>query len=80
MADDYGIPVPPRTQLETVLAGLGLNDPGIRFAAVAIAATTILFAVRPGYIFLDDGTPNPESVIPWWLPGLTLGAIAALYV
>jgi hypothetical protein len=62
------------------MVGLGLSEPGMRFIAVAVASTTLLFAIRPGYIFLDDGSVNPDSVIPWWLPGVTLGALAALFI
>lgn len=70
----------PWTRLEIILANMGLSDPGVRFLSVSVAATTLLFAVRPGYIFLDDGSVNPNSIIPWWLPGITLGTIAALFV
>jgi hypothetical protein len=71
---------PPLTRVETILANLGLSQPGVRFIAVAVGATTLLFAVRPECIFMEDGRLNPNAPFPWWLPGVTLGMIAALFV
>lgn len=73
---------------ERVFQALGMTTPLLRFAGVGILTSGLVYAAKPSFAFdpktglakpLDATGENPDgTAIPWYLPGVFVGSIAAL--
>lgn len=68
---------------------LGLNTVPKRFIAGTVGTGALLYAIKPGMLFYDDGTPRPwvlgsreegAVVLPWWLISMTVGTLMATFI
>jgi hypothetical protein len=67
----------------------GPMSPVYRGAFGFLAASALLFAVRPGFAFNGDGSPrqwaamsprDDATPVPFWVAGLLVGAYCGLFI
>ena len=69
---------------------LGLNTPGMRFIACSSLALAAVTTLKPSFAYLGNGEPRPFKLfnqtnrdatwVPWWLPAILFGSVAATFV
>lgn len=89
-APDLGVIGNSFQKLENGFLKVGLDSPDKRFVFFNFVGGLGTWAVRPESMFDRDGTPRPwivsspglknATTIPWWMPGLALGTMGALFV
>ncbi len=65
---------------ESVMAMLGLNQPGLRFLTLFTMTNLLVWLIKPGVFFEGDGDVDPKALFPWWTPGVMVGGAAALFL
>lgn len=82
------------TQIEGVFDSMGLMTgtmaPVWRASLGFALGTGLVYAVRPGFMFHENGSPRPwkyvsnqpgvSTSIPWWLPGSLLAIAFGVFV
>ena len=73
---------------------MGLALPYQRFAFGFLASSGIIYAAKPSSMFNADGSPRPwdmpwgnsgaypanGTMVPWWAPGVAVGAFISIFV
>lgn len=65
--------------LQSGMSTLGLNTPVSRFVAL-FAVTTIIYTHVKEDRHLPRSHGRERMNIPWWVPGLAIGAAGALFI
>ena len=64
--------------VERLMNYFDLNNPMDRFVAFLSLTDTMIYSLKPG-IFFDENGIQKSTLIPWWSIGLVTGGIAALF-
>jgi hypothetical protein len=76
--------------IEMALYNIGLGKPFARFAAFTVVTGVALYLYKPSISFNKYGQPREfllldkkardGTYVPWWLPPIVVGTVAALFI
>lgn len=70
----------PATYWEMTFADMGLRTPLLRGIGVFVLVDGIIYLAKPSPFFEGDGSEKTDSFLKWWMPGIVMGAVAALFI
>lgn len=74
------------TGAENVYGSVGLTTPGSRFVATGLVAAAALAYIKPRMMYdasgkaLQFGTGPGQTLVPWWLASVGVGAVGYFFI